>query len=621
VKEIRGEAKSVRQLLSGTRYSIDDYQREYKWQTKQVRELIDDLTDKFMADYKTTDDRTDVQNYGHYFLGSIILSRKNNQNYIIDGQQRLTTLALLLISLHNRQGDRPDRVKLDDLIFSERFGRKSFNVEVPERARCLEALYTAQDFDSNGASESVRNIADRYRDILQHFPDEIDDRAIPFFTDWLIESVHLVEITAYSDEDAYIIFETMNDRGLSLTPLDMLKGYLLANIVEPADKERASALWKERIAELAELGKDEDADAFKAWLRSQYAEGIRERKKGALPGDFDRLGTEFHRWVREQDDVIGLRTSTEFFQFVDLNMSFYTGQYLRLRHASRHLTDSLRTVFYNARYEFTLQYPLLLAPLSPRDDAVTIDRKLRVVASFVDILIARRIWNFRTIAYSTMQYAMFLVMRDIRGCTVEELVRVLRTRLDQDSETFSANDRLRVHQQNRYVIQLLLARMTEHVERSSSLPSRFAEYVAEGKNRYEVEHIWADHPDRHTEEFAHPADFAEYRNRIGGLLLLPKSFNASYGDLPYDRKLEHYYGQNMLAKSLHPNCYDHNPGFVRYARESSLPFQPHREFNRADLDARQTLYQRLAEQIWDPDRLALEASAPPNAQSESDTAW
>ena len=49
---------------------------------------------------------------------------------------------------------------------------------------------------------------------------------------------HLVEITAYSDEDAYTIFETMNDRGLSLTPTDMLKGYLLANITEPISAPR-----------------------------------------------------------------------------------------------------------------------------------------------------------------------------------------------------------------------------------------------------------------------------------------------------------------------------------------------------------------------------------------------
>jgi hypothetical protein len=68
--------------------------------------------------------------------------------------------------------------------------------------------------------------------------------------DWLIENVHFVEITAYSDSDAYTIFETMNDRGLSLTPADMLKGYLLAHITDPADRGRAGSVWKEQVARL-----------------------------------------------------------------------------------------------------------------------------------------------------------------------------------------------------------------------------------------------------------------------------------------------------------------------------------------------------------------------------------
>lgn len=117
----------------------------------------------------------------------------------------------------------------------------------------------------------------------------------------------------------------------------------------------------------------------------------------------------------------------------------------------------------------------------------------------------------------------------------------------------------------------------------------------------------ADHPDRHTDEFPHPADFTEYRNRIGGLLLLPKSFNASYSDMPYEEKRKHYNSQNLLARSLHEQAYEHNPGFLKYIKERGLPFQPHAQFKRADLDARQDLYRRLAEEVWSPQRLKREA--------------
>jgi hypothetical protein len=130
--------------------------------------------------------------------------------------------------------------------------------------------------------------------------------------------------------------------------------------------------------------------------------------------------------------------------------------------------------------------------------------------------------------------------------------------------------------------------------------------VSEGKTRYEVEHIWAEHPERHTDEFEHAADFAEYRNRIGGLLLLPKKFNASYGDLTYEEKLPHYLEQNLLALSLHPQCYEHNPGFLRFKELSGLPFVPLTQFKKADVESRSQLYTKIAERIWNPDDLLLE---------------
>src|SRR5215831_9300909 len=58
---------------------------------------------------------------------------------------------------------------------------------------------------------------------------------------------------------------------------------------------------RNRIQTLADLGKDEDADGIKSWLRSQYAENIRERRRGAVAQDFELIGTEFHRWVRANE--------------------------------------------------------------------------------------------------------------------------------------------------------------------------------------------------------------------------------------------------------------------------------------------------------------------------------
>lgn len=89
----------------------------------------------------------------------------------------------------------------------------------------------------------------RYNEIEELCPEEIDDAALPYFVDWLTKNVHLVEITAYSDDVAYTIFETMNDRGLSLSPTDMLKGYLLANITDSKARDDARQALYRRIAD------------------------------------------------------------------------------------------------------------------------------------------------------------------------------------------------------------------------------------------------------------------------------------------------------------------------------------------------------------------------------------
>ncbi|GAH56353.1 unnamed protein product, partial [marine sediment metagenome] len=269
----------------------------------------------------------------------------------------------------NLQKGRSDQVNIDDLIFSEKYGKKTFNMHVPERLSCMEALFDGRPFDENGEPESVRNIITRYQDIVELLPVEVTKEALPYFIDWLTENVHLVEITAYSDEDAYTIFETMNDRGLSLSPTDMLKGLLLSNISDTTKRTNAEDIWKQRIQELQEYDKEAPGDCFKTWLRSQYANKIRERKKDAHPEDFDLIGTEFHRWVRNNANNLGLSHSDDYHEFIRKDYDFYSRQYLRLLEASRIKLDGLEHVFYNADHGFTLQHILLLAPLKPDDTA------------------------------------------------------------------------------------------------------------------------------------------------------------------------------------------------------------------------------------------------------------
>ena len=194
MKKIEGFPKSLKQLLQNTKYSIHYYQREYMWEQKQIEELLDDLTSEFLEYYREGDSRQAVADYGVYFMGSIVLAGR--ENAIIDGQQRLTSLTLLLMYLNNRleQTGRSLSV-IEQMIYSEAWGIKSFNINVDERQECMLAIFEGQPFDITAASESVRNLYNRYYDIVSLFPsEEVTDEMLLHFCDWLAEKVFFIEI-------------------------------------------------------------------------------------------------------------------------------------------------------------------------------------------------------------------------------------------------------------------------------------------------------------------------------------------------------------------------------------------------------------------------------------------
>ena len=606
-RSIDGVAKTIGEVLEKKKYSIDYYQRDYKWESKQILELVTDLTSRFLQLYAPDHDRWDVANYPGYYLGSIIISQKGTSPYVVDGQQRLTSLTLFLTYLRRLQQGREVQVDIDALIYSEKFGKKSFNLDVPDRNDCMQALFDHGEYDPPiDAAESVRTLIARYSQLDELFPEELKGDALPFFIDWLKDRVQLVQITAYNDDDAYAIFETMNDRGLKLSPADMLKGYLLANMSDGEPRLKAADVWRKRLRALDDLAEESSSDFLKTWLRSQYSTKIRERKKGARPEDWDRIGTEFHRWLRADHQKIGLDGKHAFYEFVVTNLDFYSRHFQQVLGAAEGPFDPaspLRFIRYNADHGFTLQDQLLLAPLQVGDDSQTVAKKLEIVARFVDILLARRIWNSRSTAYSTMQYAMFVVLRGIRGLDPGPLALWLTDYLSKVDETFETVDDLFMHQQNRGQLHKLLARITDYITVQSGYASNYIELTNGAKVRYEVEHIWANHYERHTDEFPQSADFVRHRNRIGDLLLLPKQFNASFNDDTYASKQPHYYGQNLLAASLTAQAYEKNPGFLAFIKDSGLPFKSHEEFKSDDIIERGHLYRDVAKQVWNPSAL------------------
>ena len=152
MKKIGGTPKTVRELFTGVKYTIHYYQREFQWKRKQVEELVEDLTSEFEHHYSQEDELKAVLNYGHYFMGSVVLTEDDNA--IIDGQQRLTSLTLLLLYLYHRLPDTEDKAEVLNMIFSKKAGEKTYNINVKERNMCLDAIKNERPFEPKGHPKS-----------------------------------------------------------------------------------------------------------------------------------------------------------------------------------------------------------------------------------------------------------------------------------------------------------------------------------------------------------------------------------------------------------------------------------------------------------------------------------
>jgi hypothetical protein len=609
-KLIDGHARTVREMFTSRKYGLDFYQREYTWTETNVSELIDDLANSFLEDYDPGDARTRVASYRPYFLGPVVISRVESTRYLVDGQQRLTTLTLLLIHLDNLSRERPGAEPLSTLVYSQLYGQTAFNIDVDDREEVMQAVLHGTPFDPTAAPESARNIWDRYNDIVTHFPDELSNAALLHFIDWLLERVVLVEIGTTDQDMALEIFETMNDRGMRLSNTDMLKSFLIARMEEPTDITPANELWRNRVEELIATDRNADGEFLKSWLRGKFADTIRDRKKDAVAKDFDLIGTAFHKWARDNKEHLGLHKPGDYVTFVNRDFERMSRRYLQVQVACSTFSPGMEAVFYNARNGVTLQHLLIMAAVNPTDDDETFKAKAQLVASYLDLMVARRMVNYRNFGYSTLSYTMFNLAKDIRDLEVEDIRAVLADRVAGLEESFGGMHSFGLTQRNRSHIAYLLARMTDWVEESHGVG--FPRYVTrDTKTPFEVEHIWANHFDRHTDEFANAYDFANARNRFGDLLLLPKDFNASYGDKTYLEKLPHYFGQNLLAQSLHPYAYQHNPSFLGLIQRTGLPFKAYPDgFTLADVEERHELYRQICEHVWDPEALGLGGGTP-----------
>lgn len=606
--KIDAEDTTINKLLKDQKFYIDFFQREYRWEEKHIKTLIEDLTNTFLLSFTEGDKRPAVANYQNYFLGPVVFSVNpdDGKKSIIDGQQRITSISLIIIYLNHLQKEIPDDFsKIIPMIYSDSYGVPSFNLTDEDREDCLLALFNDGKYEPQEKdNDTVRNIVKRYDDIVECFPEEIIEKALPHFIDWFIEKVVIVEITAYSNENAYTIFETMNDRGLSLTSTEMLKGYVLSRISNSTQRNEVNDIWKKQIQRLHEFSKIADQSFFQAWFRGKYAVSMRPGKAGSENQDFENIGSRFHNWFKENDvSLFGLNNSDDFYKFFKEDFPFFVKWYLKTWKGRLEFNEIMPHLSYVNQWGIaeSLQEPMLLAAISNGDDESLIEKKIDTVARFIETFTVRRSVNNKKFGQTAIKYTMFNIIKLIRDNNFCDLVSNLTKEINDLQQNWDAVKHFRLHGMNRHFVKHLLSRVSSHIDKLIGKDQSYITYHHPKGRQFEIEHIWGDKFSQHKDEFEQITDFQVWRNSIGALILLPQGTNQSFSSDKYQDKIEHYLKENTFAQTLHPKYYEKNPNFLKSSNIQDLKFRPHADFKKADIIERAALVQRICEQIWSTD--------------------
>ncbi|MEW1865433.1 DUF262 domain-containing protein [Streptomyces sp. NPDC088194] len=609
--EIRSQGFDLNGLFRDVTYEIDYYQRDYTWGEEEVRTLLRDLCEVFRSWSGDVVYRRRPHTAPQYFLGPFIYHEPSrNRRYLVDGQQRFVTLHLLFLQLRQWAKDAGDPQTVDQLNRVITIDGKHFCVGIPDHDPVVRAISEGRTYETGpGDSLSRRNLWARGRQIESQLAEELDAEELHRFTEWLLTRVVLVGIRAADLDHGYRMFETMNDRGARLTAIDLLKSHLLSNV--GAGEEQLNTQWQEMLRELSTDRDDPLAASrfIKSYLLARYARpGVKE--------DRHQITTNLNVWVRHHAESLSLTAgnSENFLQFVqDLLKS--ARLYRPILAATRTLKDSdrLETVLFNERNGLDVQSVAVLAAINPDDQPTDAKDKGRLVASYIDRWYALRILQDLPVQPTdTDDLVHSELVPLLRGCrTVADVASTLGSLAHHAGNPIPEAATLGLRGNNAHQIRYLLARATAYTDQACKKPFDILAYL--DRDRFHIEHLWANHHHRVADTIPDPVVFRARRNQLGGLGLLEGRENSSINDMPFHDKTSLYARSNVLLGVM-AREYDHrNPHLRDFIKAHQLDkhlraFGP-RETMPTVIATRQELYLRLFEHIWHPQRLGLTVPA------------
>jgi hypothetical protein len=303
-KTLEAHDKLIREIFEGSyQFEIPDYQRPYAWTTEQAGELFDDLI-SVMQDARISGATS------QYFLGSIVLIKNDREpkSSVVDGQQRLSTLTMLFAVLREAMPHAADDIT--DFLYKK--GKVSLGEKNEYRLTAREEdaeFFRANIQEPGGIVQLVAStdkLADsrlRYREnatLLLAKAKALPPADLVALWQFLANDCSLVVISTPDLEAAYRIFSVLNNRGLELAPIDIIKAEVLGSIRRIGGEDKARAYSKKWSEIESQLGRDAFGDLF-GHIRTIYA---KQKQRATLVKEFQEHVTEYKAPTKLIDEVI-----------------------------------------------------------------------------------------------------------------------------------------------------------------------------------------------------------------------------------------------------------------------------------------------------------------------------
>lgn len=612
--EIQPDKQNIDQTFSTTVYYIDFYQRDYKWTYEPVKRLLDDIFYQFDDSYQKhaalAPDKENINaRYPWYYLNTYVTNTVGGKVFVVDGQQRLTTLTLILLKLlaMSKAFDSKTKGWLERKIAGYSGTEHEYWMNHVRHIQVLEDLMAEKDPTTIATDTGITavNMVKNYQVISNELDSRLKDKhRFDTFVHYFLFRLVLINLSVDATH-VPMVFEVINDRGVRLKPYEILKGKLLGQIDKiELDNGGFNELWEKQLQAVNNFREDEIDNFFRYWLKAKFSDN---RKAG------QRFDGDYHRemFTTDTNTVLKLdHNSSEVKSFLKGAFRYYTNLYAKVWEATQVQDEAFPAVFFNSLNELDSQFMMVLSACDVDDPEE--DEKIRIVSAELD-----RMFSLLQLqgAYDSNEFAvrLFEISADIRNKPASEISAVFELHLMAELAerrtlditqplTYPLFRTMSIDRLNtrftRYFfgrVEMLLAegmKLQMKHEIKDLVTSRGA------KTGFHIEHILSRNDENLMLFDGDEERFDVERNRLGGVLLLKGKDNISSNNEVYTYKLKSYSNSLYWNETLREDTYKSKLDFAEFTSEMQLNFKPLDKFGPEELEERHKLLFDMLPLIW-----------------------